>query len=234
MTTETVWLRLYREGNTIPGEYALDEAGEPGEWVAHPGTRPVDTTPPREGEGVQLGLLAGADIEGPPFEQLARFDFARFEPDDDIGNCPEEDTTPPETTHALPAQPGEGGTYDGPVDVTLSATDPAGDGGEPVTHDVQAQPAGWDPDQLRWPPATRSPGTSGGAGAFQHDVWLVPPGGDPDPTGGDIFEVTDGTVPPGGPPVSFTLSRREPGPTSAACTPGSRVARGPGWWAPPR
>lgn len=38
-----------------------------------------------------------------------------------------------------------------------------------------------------------------------HDVWLVPPGGDPDPMGPDIFEVTDGPVQAGGPPVSYTF-----------------------------
>ncbi|MGH9013112.1 MAG: ThuA domain-containing protein, partial [Acidimicrobiia bacterium] len=202
---DTAWIRMYREGNVIGAEFAPDEGGEPGEWQPFASTRPVDVDPPREGGGVQVGLYAGSDVEGPPFEQTATFDFARFEPDEE---CPEGDTTPPVTTHALdPADPGEGGTYDGPVGVTLSATDPdEGGGAEPETHDVQAQPATWDPDQLdtasgdvvTWhfddPPAQ-----------FPHDVWLVPPGGDPDPDGDDIFEVTDGTVPPGGEPVSFTF-----------------------------
>jgi hypothetical protein len=41
-----------------------------------------------------------------------------------------EDTTPPVTTAALdPPDPGPGGTYDGPVEVTLSATDNAGGSG---------------------------------------------------------------------------------------------------------
>ena len=40
-----------------------------------------------------------------------------------------------------------------------------------------------------------------------HDVWLVPPGGNPDPPteGGDLFEVTDGIVDVGGDPVSHTF-----------------------------
>jgi plastocyanin len=40
---------------------------------------------------------------------------------------------------------------------------------------------------------------------FPHDVWLVPPGGNPDPSGPDIFQVTTGPVNPGGPPVSRTF-----------------------------
>jgi plastocyanin/type 1 glutamine amidotransferase/regulation of enolase protein 1 (concanavalin A-like superfamily) len=90
---ETMWLRLIREGNVIRGEYAPDEDGEPGEWVEHPkelavsGVQPVNgrtIDPPREGEGVQLGLYAGSDIDGAPYEQQARFDFARFEPDNEV------------------------------------------------------------------------------------------------------------------------------------------------------
>ena len=58
------------------------------------------------------------------------------------------DTTAPETTAALdPETPGPGGTYDGPVGVTLTATDPD-DGGpapEPQTHDVAAQGTVWAP-----------------------------------------------------------------------------------------
>jgi plastocyanin len=41
---------------------------------------------------------------------------------------------------------------------------------------------------------------------FPHDVWLVPPGGNPDPAGPDIFQVTSGPVSPGGPPVSRTFT----------------------------
>ena len=53
--------------------------------------------------------------------------------------------TPPVTTSALdPAAPGAGGTYNGPVSVTLSATDPAetgtGTGGAAATLDVNALP----------------------------------------------------------------------------------------------
>ena len=40
---------------------------------------------------------------------------------------------------------------------------------------------------------------------FPHDVWLVRPGGNPDPSGPDLQQVTNGPVAPGGPPVSFTF-----------------------------
>ena len=69
------------------------------------------------------------------------------------------DETPPVTTHELdPEDPGEGGTYNGPVDVTLSATDPEEGGGEPATHDVNATGFSWTPnavdatsgDVVRW------------------------------------------------------------------------------------
>jgi plastocyanin len=40
---------------------------------------------------------------------------------------------------------------------------------------------------------------------FPHDVWLVRPGGNPDPSGGDLVQVTNGPVAPGGPPVSSTF-----------------------------
>jgi plastocyanin len=142
--TQTVWLRLNREGNTIFGEWAFDEGGEPGEWMAPAiQTRPVDTNPPREGEGVLLGLFAGSDIDGAPYEQVARFDFARFEPDEQT--CPD-DTTPPETTAQLNGADPEP-TYDGPVEVSLSATDPGGTS-EPQTHEVLGEGFVWNPDAL--------------------------------------------------------------------------------------
>ncbi|HSI80510.1 MAG TPA: ThuA domain-containing protein, partial [Solirubrobacterales bacterium] len=117
-----------------------------------------------------------------------------------------DDTTPPVTTHSLdPTEPGEGGTYDGPVDVTLSATDPdeGGGGGEPETHDVDATGTTWTPDALeiafgdevRW----NFPSATAG---FPHDVWLIAPGEAPDSAG---TEVTSGVVNPGGPSVAHTF-----------------------------
>ncbi len=56
-----------------------------------------------------------------------------------------QETTPPVTTASLdPADPGPGGTYDAPVDVTLSATDPDEGGPDPQTHQVTAEGFSWD------------------------------------------------------------------------------------------
>jgi PKD repeat protein/glucose/arabinose dehydrogenase len=61
----------------------------------------------------------------------------------------EVDTTPPVTTHELdPADPGEGGTYEQPVDVTLSAVDPAGGAGAAETHVIEASGFNWVPADI--------------------------------------------------------------------------------------
>ncbi len=115
------------------------------------------------------------------------------------------DGTPPVTTHTLnPAQPGQGGTYNGPVGVKLSATDPdePGGGGPAETHDVNAQPSSWSPDELqvtsgdvvRW----NFPTTAGTV----HDVWVIEPGEAPNADG---RQITSGFKSPGDPPVSETL-----------------------------
>ena len=55
-----------------------------------------------------------------------------------------QDEAPPETTASLdPSDPGPGGTYAGPVNLTLSATDPD-IGSEPQTHTVTAVGFAWD------------------------------------------------------------------------------------------
>ena len=55
-----------------------------------------------------------------------------------------QDEAPPETNASLdPPDPGPGGIYPGPVDVTLSATDPD-IGSEPQTHTVTAEGFAWD------------------------------------------------------------------------------------------
>ena len=74
----------------------------------------------------------------------------------------EADETPPVTTHELdPEDPGAGGTYRGPVDVTLSATDPDEGGSEPATHDVNAQGVQLGPRTTSTPrPVTSCAGTS--------------------------------------------------------------------------
>ena len=60
-----------------------------------------------------------------------------------------QETTPPVTTASLdPAAPGPGGTYDAPVDVTLSAADPDEGGPDPETVEVAAQGFVWNPDEV--------------------------------------------------------------------------------------
>jgi len=102
----TAWIRLSREGNTIGAEFAPDEDGESGEWTPFGGTRPVDTDPPREGEGVLVGPYAGSDIES-PYDGTAAFDFFRLSPDE--LDCPGDGTTPPP-----PAPPGPSPVLPGP------------------------------------------------------------------------------------------------------------------------
>ncbi|RKQ93231.1 sugar phosphate isomerase/epimerase [Solirubrobacter pauli] len=129
-----------------------------------------------------------------------------------IGSQPAGEKTPPVTTGSLnPATPGAGGTYNGPVDVTLSATDPAeqgtGGGGTPKTLDVSAFPDHWEPDALtatvgdtvRWnfPAAT--------AGSV-HDLWLIKPSDPQGYTGTRLSNNNGGIVLPGDPPISQTVA----------------------------
>jgi plastocyanin len=119
-------------------------------------------------------------------------------------------------------------TYEGPVTATFTATDlepdpsgvdfteyridPTDDGA-----DVFANGLVWNPDQaeiavgeeVTWhfdEPAAQ----------FSHNVYLVPPGGDPDLDGDDIFQVTSGNIPSGGPPASYTFE--EEGEWTYICT----------------
>ena len=127
---QTAWIRMYREGDIVTGEFAPDEGGEPGTWTKLAGERAISgpdpeneaiIDPPREGEGVLIGPYAGGFIDG-PWTKTAAFDFVRFDPDE--VEC--DDAEPPMTTAEL----NEGAplpSYDGPVDVALSASD-AGSG----------------------------------------------------------------------------------------------------------
>jgi glucose/arabinose dehydrogenase/type 1 glutamine amidotransferase len=123
----TAWVRLFREGNLIGGQVAADEGGAPGEWMTMPATRAVSgedpdngavIDPPREGDGVLVGPYAGGEAD-PPWANSAAFDFVRFEPDE--LSCPA-DTTAPET-EALIDGAAPQGSYPGPVDVGVTASD---------------------------------------------------------------------------------------------------------------
>jgi plastocyanin len=170
--------------------------------------------PRRDSAGSRIGLLAAGNFpnntgpyqyNGTPAEM--KVDYFRVTPD----VCPEPDATKPVTSALINgAAPTE--TYTGPVNVTLSATDEpaAGDpflgsaarvfAGALAEHDVFAAGNSWNPtevdavlgDVVTW--HFDDPGPS-------HDVWVIAPDEAPDSTG---TEVTDGAVPGGGPPVSFT------------------------------
>ncbi|RGA00378.1 hypothetical protein DI270_035140 [Microbispora triticiradicis] len=100
--------------------------------------------------------------------------------------------------------------YSGNTSASQSAVFTVLDGGRtlPTACDIYATGTGWNPDNceiarggtVTWHFNVPDAG-------MPHDVWLVPPGGNPDPNGGDIFEVTKGAVSPGGPPVSYTFDR---------------------------
>jgi PKD repeat protein len=147
-----------------------------------------------EGNGAHTVEYRSTDVAGNQ-EAIKKVDFT-------IGGAAEDDTAPV-TTHALdPAQPGAGGTYNGPVDVTLSATDPGEGGPEPVTHDVDASGFSWNPsafdattgDTVRW---------NFPEGGFPHDVWVIKPGEAPDSEGHQIAPTTQ----PGGPSASTTVDQ---------------------------
>ena len=112
------------------------------------------------------------------------------------------------TTSALkPASPGAGGTYNGPVSVKLSATDPAytgGGGGAPKTVEVNAFPDHWEPnaltatvgDTVSWNFPAATAGTV-------HDLWIIKPGESPTSDGTRLSNDDSGNiVVPGGPSIT--------------------------------
>jgi glucose/arabinose dehydrogenase/PKD repeat protein len=207
----TFWLRITRTGNAIEGFYAIEDPEQGGLWtslnVGNTSSLDIETFMPAAEGPIYVGAY-GANGSIDTF-----FDYIRFEPDVPCEE-PIRDTTPPETTHTLEGE--------GPVEVTLSATDPGEGGGEPQTHDVDANAAVWDPDSLtvtsgdvvRWnfPEETAQ---------FPHDVWVIEPGEAPDSAG---TEATDGIVSPGGPSVSLAL--HEPGTWTFVCKVHSSASSG--------
>ncbi len=119
-----------------------------------------------------------------------------------------DDTLAPVTTGSLdPAQPGPGKTYATPVTVNLSALDPAPAGPPAANFNVDAAGTQWSPSTVNLTAGDRVTWRFGPDAGFPHDVWVVPPGGNPNPNGGDVTEVTNGLVFPGGAPVSKTLTQ---------------------------
>jgi plastocyanin len=218
------------DGTSVESQFSADGS----DWTS------IGTTELGYLDSPQIGVYATASTQAGAGEPIASFHSVEVEPDREPCG---DDTTPPETDVQLNgADPVP--SYDGPVEVTLSATDPGenasgvdfteyrvngDDGGEPQAHDIFAEGAIWNPDQveattgdsLRW-------NFDEPAAQFPHDVWLVPPGGDPDPEGEDIFEVTDGLVSPGGDPVSQTLN--EEGSWQYICQVHSGYDDGSGEW----
>ena len=84
----------------------------------------------------------------------------------------------------------------------LSALDPA-----PAKNvDVDANGTLWTPAAVNLNAGDSITWRFGASAGSAHDVWLVPPGGDPSPTGPDLVKVSD-VVFPGGAPVSRTLTQ---------------------------
>ncbi len=118
------------------------------------------------------------------------------------------DQTAPVTTGTLdPATPGPGHTYSGPVDVKLSATDPAASGPAAKTVDIDASGDRWAPSTATLNNGDKITWHFGELANFPHDVWVLAPGGNPNPTGGDLAQVTDGIKFPGDAPVSKTFTQ---------------------------
>jgi plastocyanin len=105
------------------------------------------------------------------------------------------DTAAPVTNHAL-----DGG---GPVEVTLSATDPKTGGSAPRNHDVNARPASWAPDQVDATSGDKVTWNFPADAGFVHDVWVIEPDAAPTDPG---TQVTEEPHEPGGPPVSYTFA----------------------------
>ncbi|MDA0180604.1 PKD domain-containing protein [Solirubrobacter phytolaccae] len=116
---------------------------------------------------------------------------------------PTGDATAPVTSATLdPAQPGPGRTYPGPVTVKFSALDAA-----PASNvDVNANGTVWTPSAVNLSAGDTVTWRFGATAGSAHDVWLVPPGGNPSPTGPDLLKLSE-IVFPGGEPVSRALTQ---------------------------
>jgi len=213
------WIRITRTGDDIEGFYSLSDPEVSPEWVSLNAGSATDLNieeimPAADGP-IYIGPYgANGSIE-------TTYDYVRFTPEGPGCEDPGDDTTPPETDVQLNGED-PAPTYDGPVDVTLSATDPAGPGGgEPETHQVDAQPTSWDPDSVELALGDEIQWNFPSSANFNHDVWRIAPDEAPDSAG---TEVTDGPVPAGGDPVSATFD--EPGSWTFVCKIHSAVSGG--------
>ena len=120
----TFWLRVVVAGGTLTSSYSLtDPAGAGANWISL-GTANVATTLPTSAGPRYIGPYGGNG------SITAKFDYIRITPD----VCP--DPVAPVTTAELdPAAPGAGGTYTGPVTLSLNATD-EGSGVEKTEYQV--------------------------------------------------------------------------------------------------
>jgi PKD repeat protein len=122
--------------------------------------------------------------------------------------APQTDHDAPVTTASLdPAQPGPGRTYSTAVNVNLSALDPAEEGPAPANFNVNAFGNSWDPSTVNLASGDRITWNFPADEGQPHDVWTVPPGGNPAPGSSDLTQVTAGPVFPGGASVSKTLTQ---------------------------
>ena len=196
------------EGENASGVAAIEYRIDGGEWVEDTSGDPVTVTVSEPGE--HTVQYRSRDAAG----NLEVAQAVTFTVEQGGGG---EDTTAPVTMAALdPENPGAGGTYDGPVGVDLSATDPDEGGEEPAaeTHDVTAAGTTWDPDQVD---ATVGDTVTWHfpAGEQPHDVKLAPPGANQAPNGGELINVSDFVL-GGSPPVSHTVD--EAGGWTYICT----------------
>jgi PKD repeat protein len=90
--------------------------------------------------------------------------------------------------------------------VKFSATDPAPQGPAPKNFDVDASGDRWAPDAVSLGAGDKITWHFGELANFPHDVWVIPPGGNPNPTGGDLVQVSP-IVFPGASPVSKTFTQ---------------------------
>ena len=181
----TVELRIVSDGTTLRAYYRFD--GDPG-WTSFGEPAPLSGV----GANPKVGLYANDSNATVTTRNDAVFEYFRITP-----GVP--DTTAPTSAAALnPATPGPGGTYTGPVTVTLTGTDNTGgsgldkleyrlDGGAWTTYTTPVPVAATGPHTLEHR-ATDLAGNVGGTGSVAFTI---------QPAGGNVTQPVDvsGSVP---------------------------------------